>query len=292
MIVSTSAAFNSRNNIREVGGELVNARVVRSRGVHVELLSRASQGPIDWRFRQDRTALLWFRHGILQSNIVLEGEAISSVVDRRRNLVVLPQDVFVEGQFSVNQRGDYAVALFDSAMVADAVQGGLTSPRLFFANSYLERSLLSLFQSLDLDDSLRDLFVEGWALQALAILASGHVVKHASRRGGLGANRLQRVFDFVNARLDQEMTIDALANESGFGKRHFLRAFQQSTGRTPAAYVRELRIERAKELLATSGRSLTDIAVSCGFAHSQHFSNAFRRQTSITPGAYRRLISR
>jgi AraC family transcriptional regulator len=67
-----------------------------------------------------------------------------------------------------------------------------------------------------------------------------------------------------------------------------LRAFQESTGSSPHRYVLALRIEAAKRRLSDTDDSLTSIALSSGFSHSQHFSAAFRQATGMRPSDFRR----
>lgn len=64
--------------------------------------------------------------------------------------------------------------------------------------------------------------------------------------------------------------------------------FQEAIGRTPHAEILRLRIDRAKELLATTDQSLASIAVATGFRHAEYFSVAFRRTTGLTPRTWRR----
>jgi AraC-like DNA-binding protein len=51
------------------------------------------------------------------------------------------------------------------------------------------------------------------------------------------------------------------------------------------------RIEVAKGPLLSTGMSLTDIGLACGFAHQSHFTRAFCREIAMTPGSWRRKIT-
>jgi len=68
----------------------------------------------------------------------------------------------------------------------------------------------------------------------------------------------------------------------------FPRAFHESTGDTPLCYVQAVQIEEAKRLLVDSGRSITEIALDCGFSDAQHFATAFHKNAGMTPSAFRR----
>lgn len=78
-----------------------------------------------------------------------------------------------------------------------------------------------------------------------------------------------------------------LARESGYSLSTFKRRFQAATGVPPAAWLRAKRLERAKILLETTDRSVTDIALEAGFASLSHFIQMFRRRYRMTPSRLR-----
>jgi AraC-like DNA-binding protein len=70
-------------------------------------------------------------------------------------------------------------------------------------------------------------------------------------------------------------------------KRSFLRAFQAATGKSPIAYLIQLRINRAASLLRRGDDSITDIAFLVGFRDSNYFTRQFRKVFGTSPRAYR-----
>src|SRR3546814_9914264 len=72
-----------------------------------------------------------------------------------------------------------------------------------------------------------------------------------------------------------------LAQREGLSVRHFSRLFRVSTGKAVSDYVAEVRIKRAKTLLADDRVLIKEIAYRCGFQSSSSFSSAFRRATSL-----------
>ncbi|UXN66783.1 AraC family transcriptional regulator (plasmid) [Phyllobacterium sp. A18/5-2] len=107
------------------------------------------------------------------------------------------------------------------------------------------------------------------------------------RKGGLAATNLNRVIEKIDDDLTADLSLLQLAELAGLSVPHFCRAFRQTLGCPPYAFIIRRRIERAKDFLRHSSRPVTDIALSCGFSSSSHFSNAFRRETGTTPLAYR-----
>jgi AraC family transcriptional regulator len=72
-------------------------------------------------------------------------------------------------------------------------------------------------------------------------------------------------------------------------KCHFSRAFKQTVGSSPMAYVAVRRVERAKLMMTSTGQRLTDIALACGFADQSHLNRYFRRVVGVSPGLWRRV---
>jgi AraC family transcriptional regulator len=278
---------------REVGGKLVSGLIVDSRSTHVEVLARQAIGPISWRFRQPRLALFWFRSGLKELHLELDGERIHSKINERTNLALFPASTSIEGEFEVAPHFDYTVVFLDATIASDA-GCHLDRPLVAFGNEDLQRSLPVLCREARHADSLYELLAEGWAMQTLALLAraDGGQAVTARPRGGLAPVSLRRVIDYIEADLSRPFTIDGLAQVAGVSPRHFIRAFQESAGQTPLRFVHRLRVERAKRFLLDSHRTATEVALDCGFSHAQHFSTAFKKATGVTPSDFRNAAVR
>jgi len=100
---------------------------------------------------------------------------------------------------------------------------------------------------------------------------------------------LRRVTERMRT-LDTELSLQVLAKESGYSRVHFVRMFRAATGYTPHNYLLKLRLDRARELLASPALSLTDIALECGFSSHSHLSRVFRQVLGATPSEYRRSL--
>jgi len=110
--------------------------------------------------------------------------------------------------------------------------------------------------------------------------------------GGLSSRRLKLVLEFIEDTLGQPIKLRELAALAGISARHFERAFRQSTGSSPHAYVMNRRLHMARDLLIHQPELPIDqIAVRSGFSSSSHFSSAFRRRTGLTPTEFRKTCS-
>jgi AraC family transcriptional regulator len=127
--------------------------------------------------------------------------------------------------------------------------------------------------------------------QAIAVaLVNGRAVRRLRAqiyRGGLGAARLRRITEFVQAKMEDDLSLDEMARSVGLSTAHFARMFRKSTGETPHQFVLRLRVDRAKAMLRVSDARVFDVAVACGFKTPQHFAQVFRDACSVSPTEYR-----
>jgi AraC family transcriptional regulator len=130
---------------------------------------------------------------------------------------------------------------------------------------------------------------------SLALTLLGYVLRGcpaAQQRGsvgepGLSPQRLARSRQYVENRLGGDLTVGEIARAVDMSLFHFARAFKQSTGKTPHAYVLERRIAAAQSLVLNTTRPLNEISAELGFSNPSHFSAVFGRLTGTSPSAYR-----
>jgi AraC-like DNA-binding protein len=93
---------------------------------------------------------------------------------------------------------------------------------------------------------------------------------------------------YVEAQIGRRRTLADLARGTGRSLSTFKRRFREMTGQSPATWLRERRLERARILLQTTDRSVTDVALEVGFSSVSHFVHAFRRRFRTTPQRVRK----
>lgn len=99
--------------------------------------------------------------------------------------------------------------------------------------------------------------------------------------------RLRRVRDLVEARLEEDLSLETLATEAGLSPWHFLRVFRRETGATPHLYLLQRRLARARSLLQ-AGEAPASVASATGFTDQSHLTHRFRRAYGVTPARFRR----
>ncbi|MBQ4680993.1 helix-turn-helix domain-containing protein [Aeromonas dhakensis] len=101
--------------------------------------------------------------------------------------------------------------------------------------------------------------------------------------------RLQALFRRVEARLDEPWSVALLADQMACSVPHLHRLCRQVFGMSPMAWLTELRMNKARQLLLYTNWPLGELASRVGYSDGANFANRFRRLTGLTPGAFRRL---
>jgi transcriptional regulator GlxA family with amidase domain len=111
------------------------------------------------------------------------------------------------------------------------------------------------------------------------------------RAGTLEAHStiVQRVIAFMRAHLDATLTLDDLARHAATSKFHFVRIFEEATGKTPHHYLTCLRLQRAKELLLNSDDSIMDVCLDVGYSSHGTFSRTFAFFVGLSPTEFRAM---
>ncbi|WP_306770182.1 AraC family transcriptional regulator [Mycobacterium sp. KBS0706] len=161
-----------------------------------------------------------------------------------------------------------------------------------FRDPLIEQIAAEILGELRFETSCGDLLVETLAdvlavrlLNNYSSIGAGH--RRASRRSrGLDARRLQRVTEYIDANLQKEITVDALASAASLSRFHFSRMFKVTTGQSPSRFIGQRRLDLAKSRLV-QGASIAQVAFDCGFSSESNFIRSFRRATGLTPGQHR-----
>lgn len=103
---------------------------------------------------------------------------------------------------------------------------------------------------------------------------------------------LRELQDWLPENLDADLSVEALARRACMSPRNFARAFTREVGQTPAAYVAQVRLERARTLLETTEIPVEEVARRCGFGTVESLRRTFSRRVTTTPSEYRSRFRR
>ena len=155
------------------------------------------------------------------------------------------------------------------------------------------RLLLSAADALEGNGALDTLFRH----QLTDLLATRLLAAHAGSPttfqptlGGLSPKALRRAIERLRSDSDADVSLAALASDAGLSRFHFCRAFKESTGLSPHAWLRQHRLEQAMNMLRDTDASVVSVAAALGYSSQTAFAAAFRKLTGETPSDWRRRV--
>jgi len=102
----------------------------------------------------------------------------------------------------------------------------------------------------------------------------------------LSCSQLARVTEYIEAYLDDDVTLLRLARVAGVSASHLRALFKQSVGVPVHMYVVQRRVERARTLLLRGELPASQIALEAGFSHQTHMARCMRRVLGVTPASF------
>lgn len=127
-----------------------------------------------------------------------------------------------------------------------------------------------------------------WA--TLGLMLSRHVERSAPTPAGAYGARLTALIAWLDAHLDEAVTLEAAASRFGMSRSLLSREFRRHTGLSFVGHCSRRRLERAAELMVAGGGSVAEAAFAAGFANLSHFHRQFKSVYGMTPAAFRRKI--
>jgi AraC family transcriptional regulator len=218
-----------------------------------------------------------------------------------RNAVVEAGTLTLHGGCGCNSStwlGDYdrVVLEIDPAHLQRLTEGSFAGAKVeveerwMFRDPRLEYLLKVLHEELQQGAPAGRLFSEQIGNSVAMLLARQYAVVKPAEFGAGGripTSRLKRVFEYIDAHIDQEIRLSNLAETASMSPFYFARLFKNSTGVTPHQYVATRRMERAKEMLRHSDTSIFEIGIRVGYLDPKHFRTLFRREVGISPSEFR-----
>lgn len=125
---------------------------------------------------------------------------------------------------------------------------------------------------------------------AVALLIERHATPTRRPASTSDVGAIEQAKRLMRERLEQRVTLEHLAAETCMSRSHLSRVFRAAEGLPPHAYHNQLRVERAKELLA-AGEPASTVAAAVGFSDQSHLSRVFREFTGATPSQYQDDVS-
>lgn len=104
-----------------------------------------------------------------------------------------------------------------------------------------------------------------------------------------GEESMQRVLAYIEQNYMNELTLHTISEVAGFSPNYFCNVFKERTGKSVSSYLTDVRIEHAKRMLTTTGKSIHLIAEDVGYESPSYFIKVFKDMTGVTPNRFRKL---
>lgn len=137
----------------------------------------------------------------------------------------------------------------------------------------------------DYELSLREALTAIW--RQLLVLARPYLQQTPRARESDG--QIKAMLRYIYEHYTQDIPVDRLAEAGHVSRRTCFRLFRETLHMTPLEVMRSLRLQEAARLLAESDRSVTDIALACGFDSASYFGRLFAQRYGCAPGQYRKM---
>jgi AraC family transcriptional regulator len=217
------------------------------------------------------------------------------------SLHVIPAHLVAKWEASAVTKGSSSIVMFvpEAFLARVAEEGGLDSrtveivPQFLIHDPIVESVMTRLAVEAREGSPSGQLYAESacdYLAHHLLQTSSSRSRSRTPSAGGLPRSRLRAVLECIEDTLGEPITLRQLAELAGVAPRHLERAFRQSVGLPPHAYVIQRRVAAARSLLLSEPRLPVEaVAARVGFSSSSHLSTAFRRQLGCSPAAFRRM---
>lgn len=152
----------------------------------------------------------------------------------------------------------------------------------------LAERLLAIPATVAFPDSLHlESFVLGIVAEALSQIGGDQDPLFAAHGTSRDVRRAKRARDFIDAHIDEPITLERVAREAGMSISTLQRAFRGTTNMTAVEYLRRRRLDRARDLLRRGAIGIAAAARMAGYSNTANFSTAFKRQFGTPPSRCR-----
>ena len=111
----------------------------------------------------------------------------------------------------------------------------------------------------------------------------------AEKRVSSANPNIERTIEYLHDNYQAQFYLQDIARIANLSPYHFLRLFKNQTGKTPYAYLLDIKIEKAKVLLRSKKHTVTEVCFLCGFNNTSHFATLFKRKVGLSPSDYSKL---
>ena len=161
----------------------------------------------------------------------------------------------------------------------------------------ISRFCIEAGMAIDVSYSLSDIFIRkidlASSVDEIYSLCNSIAVEYCSRMGDITRNEgvstyVVSAIDYIRAHIQENLTVEQIAGELAVNSSYLSKLFKKETGKSISEYIRDGKIEIAKNMLRHLPDSSSQIANYLGFSSQSHFIQVFRKQTGMTPEEFRK----
>ncbi len=162
-------------------------------------------------------------------------------------------------------------------------------PRSTKINKELGVYLKNIYNELHLKNDMFETYLRGYLNLLCACLNRNKIlIEHIEQKNNNPLNKIMPIVDYIEKNYSHSISLADISETTHLNEYYLCRLFKNATGQTVFNYINYIRIRKAENLLAETALSVTDIAVSVGFANTARFDESFKRTTGTTPLKYRK----
>lgn len=192
------------------------------------------------------------------------------------------------------------LGLLDTNKVCRSMLDDLLSTDTVIVGKYqhgceINRLADRMFEAMEKEYLGYELTVKGLLLQILGELVKSRLYSGSENTKTDYSKRTRQLkssLRFIHTNYNRAVTLTELANEAGMSPKYFCRFFKEMVNRTPIDYLNFYRIERACQSLTSSEKSITEIALDCGFGDLSYFIKTFKKHKGLSPKQYQKSIKK
>jgi AraC-like DNA-binding protein len=142
------------------------------------------------------------------------------------------------------------------------------------------------------NDQGRELYIKAFVFQLLGFLIRNHLDRILTPREYdcriKNFERFKSIFDYIEENYTEKIEVQELAAIVNLSQFHLCRLFKEVTGKSLVDYLNSFRINKAEQLLKSTGLNITEVALSSGFNDVNYFSRLFKKYKKLSPSSVRK----
>ncbi len=192
--------------------------------------------------------------------------------------------------FSINL--DEGCEVYAALLTGESIQGYIKQETILQDLRFHKKTEIffhSVFQSLDKYHLVDEYSISSSVLRLYSDL---HYQLHEAQPGSMKQEMVNKAVSFIEQNYRRDIGLKDISEAGGYSEYYFLRVFKEVMRMTPYEYLIRKRLSQVKILLLSTGKTIEEIALECGFKSDISLYKAFKNIYSITPGEYKKCVGR